>query len=333
MSFNLQSLAPETRSNVPTSVLLDHFKAATAAGVPMEGKDNRGPSNGERPAANRRHEMKRQRADVVLDVDGGQWEDFSLYSDANEDSNMSCGGNNVSYSVLQGDSRCPQGDDIDDEPVILTSALPSSSFKSSSNSRVTRAVDCSPLKRINPIESRIPGGVIRAGLTGVSSMTRVLCMWVKAWSGGESSVECSGSDSYPEGSTPLPVLFPPTEEQSAVICTYGVQLLCEAKLDYAAAYLRTLSRLVERMRSIPAMYVGKTTVHAHGKGQGQGTFESQLEDTQKTNNQGNDGDSEGRSRTKAQVWKALRLWEEVVYTVESAMQSKAVDLYGARLTS
>ena len=37
MSFSLQSLAPETRINVPTSALLDHFKATS---LPFNGTTN-----------------------------------------------------------------------------------------------------------------------------------------------------------------------------------------------------------------------------------------------------------------------------------------------------
>jgi hypothetical protein len=331
MSFNLQSLAPETRSNVPTSVLLDHFKAA--AGVPIDGRDARGPANGERPAAARRTVSNGQAAGLVLDVDGGEWEDYSLCGDVNEDSNMTYCGSNEGYSEVHCDGVCQEGDYDRGGVVTLTSAFSSASTSwsssSSSSSRAVKAIGLSPLKSNNPLESRIPGGFIRAGLSGVSAMTRALCMWVKAWSAGESSVEHYSNTSELDGLKALPVLFPPTEEQTAVMRTYGVQLLSESKLDYAAAYLRTLSRLVEQMRSIPAACISKTTSTASGRR----TFESQLEDAQKCSDGGSVWDDEGRVRTRAEVWRALRLWEGVVDTVELAMQSKAMDTYGARLAS
>jgi hypothetical protein len=331
MSFNLQSLAPETRSNVPTSVLLDHFKAATAAGVPIEGKDARGPANGERPAASRRTVSNGQAAGLVLDVDGGEWEDYSLCGDVNEDSNMTYCGSNEGYSEIHYDGVCQEGDYVRGGVVTLTSAFSSTSTSSSSSSssRAVKAIGLSPLKSNNPLESRIQGGFIRAGLSGVSAMTRALCMWVKAWSAGESSVEHYSNTSNLDVLKALPVLFPPTEEQSAVIRTYGVQLLSESKLDYAAAYLRTLSRLVEQMRSIPAACISKTTSTSSGRR----TFESRIDDAQKCSDGGFAWDDEGRVRTRAEVWRALRLWEGVVDTVELAMQSKAMDTYGARLAS
>jgi hypothetical protein len=332
MSFNLQSLAPETRSNVPTSVLLDHFKAATAAGVPIEGKDARGSANEERPAAgSRRTESKGQTAGFVLDVDGGEWEDYCLCGDVNEDSNMTYCGGNEGCSEIHNDVIYQEGDYIHGGAVTLTSALSSAaiSSSSSSSSRAIKDIDLSPLKSSGPLGSRIPGDFIKVGLSGVSAMTRTLCIWVKTWSAGESSVEHCSNTSDLAISKALPVLFPPTEEQAAVIRTYGVQLLSESKLDYAAAYLRTLSRLVEQMRSVPAAYITKTT----SKGCAKRTFESQLEDTQKFSDGGSVCEYEGRVRTRAQVWRALRLWEGVVDTVESAMQSKAMDTYGARLAS
>lgn len=328
MSFNLQSLAPETRSNVPTSVLLDHFKAATAAGVPLEGKDVRGTVNGDRSASGRCTESRRHKAGLVLDVDGGEWEDFSLCGDVNEDSNMTCGSNG-GYNEIQYDGFYPKGDYTHSGAVTLTSAISSTSMSSSSSSRAIEAKDFTPQQSNNPLGSRIPGGFIGVGLSGISSMTRALCMWIKTWSAGKRSVEYSGNNSNLEGLKALRVLFPPTEEQTVVIRTYGVQLLSESRLDYAAAYLRTLSRLVEQMRSIPAAYTTQMTSKLNGKR----SFESQLEDTQKCPDGVDILDEEGGVRSRAEVWKALRLWEGVVDTVESAMQSKAVDLYGARLAS
>lgn len=328
MSFNLQSLAPETRSNVPTSVLLDHFKAATAAGVPLEGKDARGSVNGDRSVSGRCKESRRQTAGLVLDVDGGEWEDFSLCGDVNEDSNMTYGSNG-GYNEIHYDGHCPKGDYIHNGAVTLTSALSSTSMSSSSSSRAIEAKDLTPQQIKNSLGSRVPGGFIGVGLSGISSMTRALCMWIKAWSAGGSSFENCSKNSNLEESKALHVLFPPTEEQTVVIRTYGVQLLSESRLDYAAAYLRTLSRLVEQMRSIPATYTTKMTSKLNGKR----SFESQLEDTQKCPDGVDMLDDEGRGRSRAEVWRALRLWEAVVDTVESAMQSKAVDLYGARLAS
>ena len=325
MSFNLQSLAPDTRSNVPTSVLLDHFKAATSTCVP-EGKDARGSTNGERSVGGRRIESRGQAASLVIDVDGGEWEDFSLCGDVNEDSNMTYG-SNEGYSEMHIEGACQEGVYAHGGAVTYTSALQSASMSSSSSSRAIKATDLSPLRSNNSLGSRIQGGFIKAGLSGVSSMTRALSMWVKAWSAGESSVEYCSNNTDLDGSKAQHVLFPPTEEQTVVMRTYGVQLLTESKLDYAAAYLRTLNRLVDRMRPISATYITKLTSNVNGRG----AFESQVEDTQKCPDTGIVCEDEGRVTSRAQVWRSLRLWEGVVDTVELAMQSKAVDLYGARL--
>ena len=127
-------------------------------------------------------------------------------------------------------------------------------------------------------------------------------------------------------------LTPPRAEHCSALCTYGVRLLSENKPDFAVAYMRTLHRLVQSMRMLPCTHIALHSGHVSTKR----SLESQLEDSQGSSTAeltDENNDREGALvKSNASIRKAISAWEEAVYYVELAIQSRAVELYGAELS-
>ena len=127
-------------------------------------------------------------------------------------------------------------------------------------------------------------------------------------------------------------LTPPRAEHCSALCTYGVRLLSENKPDFAVAYIRTLHRLVQSMRMLPCTHITLHSGHVNTKR----SLESQLEDSQGSSTAeltDENNDREGALvKSNASIRKAISAWEEAVYYVELAIQSRAVELYGAELS-
>ena len=361
MSFSLQSLAPETRTSVPASVLLDHFKASTASSSSSsinQGTDARSSRTASSASdAFGRKEGRLSDSNGIIHTDIEHWRTFDLTSSADclevyDDDSDSRGG----YSNLGYMSAYP-GSPV---PTSSSATLPSSSSSSSSSSSAymlsSKGLWKDPSRPSPNPQSAFSGGCAGAGaftgMTSISTMTRCLSLWVRAWSQGSDSPEHdfpstqqkslvdkgTGGFGMGEAST-LNVsansgvsLTPPRAEHCSALSTYGARLLSVNKPDFAVAYMRTLHRLVQSMRMLPCTHIALHSGHVSTKR----SLESQLEDSQGSSTAGlidKNSDREGALvKSNASIRKAISAWEEAVYNVELAIQSSAVELYGAELS-
>ena len=337
MSFSLQSLAPETRTSVPASVLLDHFKASTS----NQGTDAWNSRVMSTDSFGRK-EVRLLESDGIIHMDTEHWKTFDLTRNAcpleiyDEDCDS-----RETYSNLGHASFLPG------------SPVASSSFSSSSSAHIfgkDRGLRKDISKQSpNPHSSFLSGCAgASTGMTSISIMTRCLSLWIKAWSQGSDSLDTdtpatatqivdastlnrcsSGIQSDGAGI----VLTPPRAECCTALCTFGARLLSESKPDFAVAYIRTLNRQVQGMRMLPCTRIALHSIHVSTKR----SLDSQLEDTQGSSTAGFTDKDKDRSRegalvrSNATIRKAIRSWEEAVYNVEAAIQSRAVELYGAKL--
>lgn len=382
MSFSLQSLAHDTRSNVPTSALLDHFKAATVGATGVAGGANSNShsssnssshaggsehphlsdrrmnrSSTEQPAAQLKAKTANIRNEgawmservapgciIDLDYDDDGWEngrDAHHASDSNGYDDACAGG--ASHYQYRDEEDSLSRTDFTSYRQASSPCLRSPVSSSSSTTHCTsRQSDGPQSDDISLTETHYhPLLTIPTGLTAISAMTRTLRLWVKTWSAGRHTPDTAISSTYDThadvrtsdvrhsvNAKPDKILFPPSDEQCSVLISYGVQLLVEQKPDFAVAYVRTLARLVYNMRSLLTAKAANTadshcpirdTINA-----------SRIEESQRWS--GEERGSEGEPDTMTSLlWQAVRQWEMAAYQVEKAVQTKAVQLYGAIL--